>query len=216
MTKFEKLRISSRYFLIGLASIDANYNKCLAAMEMMLEITKDRQRNDGAPEAMHPLSIFQHARTYHTMLNDPVSVFILAFLHDLGEDYGLSVETVDKIFGGKVACAFDIISKNIGAKKKDPLSYLPNCFNDELVSVIKPIDRNNNLSTMVGVFKPHRLIRYTKETREEYIPRFKISRRLFPHQEAIYENLKLQLENQLKLIEHITSTLPETIENKHD
>lgn len=210
MTKFEKLRLSARYFLIGMAANDVKYNKCLDALEMMLEITKDAHRNGGEPEAIHPLSIFHHTRTFHATLNDPVSAYVLAFLHDLGEDFSLSIETVDKTFGGKIANSFDIISKNVGAKKKDPQIYLPNCFADELISVIKPIDRNNNISTMVGVFKRQRLIKYTKETREEYIPRFKVSRRLFPHQEAIYENLKLQLENQLNLIEHIIENIPET------
>lgn len=213
MEKFEKLKIAARYFLIGMAASDARYNKCIDALELMLDVTKKSVRNGGEPEAIHPLSIFHHARTYHKDLTDPVSVYILTFLHDLGEDYALSVESVEKTFGSKVAESFDVISKNVGDKKKDPAIYLPNCFKDELVSVVKPIDRNSNLSTMIGVFKPERLKRYVNETRCEYIPRFKDARRLFAHQETIYENLKLQIENQLNLLEYIISQNYEKVED---
>ena len=101
-----------------------------------------------------------------------------------------------------------MISKNIGDETKDLNTYLANCLNDEVVSVVKLADRINNVSTMVGVFKPERLARYIKETREEYIPLIKVARRKFPAQEPIYENFKLQLLNQLKLIDNIVDLPP--------
>lgn len=203
ITVFEKLSISARYFLVGLAATDKKFNKAIDAMEHMLDITKDAKRNDGEPEAIHPIRIFQHTRTYHQILRQPASSYVLAFLHDLGEDFALSVETVEHNYGSEIAEAFDIISKNIGAKKKNSDTYIANCFQNELVSLIKPIDRNDNISTMIKVFKPERRDRYFSETTEKYLPQFKIARRKFPHHEAIYENLKIQLRNQLNLIDHI-------------
>lgn len=201
ISTFDKLKISARYYLIGLAAADHKYNKCIDALELMLDITKNSVRNDGAPEAIHPLSIFQHARTYHHALKDPVSVYIIAFIHDLGEDFALPVHTVEKDFGEVVGEAFDLISKNVGENKKDPATYIKNCFANEITSIIKPIDRNNNISTAYGVFKPERLARYINETQTEYLPRFKDARRKFAFHESVFENLKLQLENQLNLIE---------------
>lgn len=67
----------------------------------------------------------------------------------------------------------------------------------------------NNVSTMVGVFKPARLKRYVLETADEFLPNLKLARRRFPHQEPVYEAIKLELINQLTLINHIM-TLEDT------
>ena len=53
------------------------------------------------------------------------------------------------------------------------------------------------------MFKRSRLERYVKETMEEFLPRLKRARRLFPDQEAIFENIKLELVGTLTLIGHI-------------
>jgi len=68
---------------------------------------------------------------------------------------------------------------------------------------MKLADRNDNISTMVGVFKPARLERYFNETRDEYLPLIRQARRKFPSQEAVYENYKMQIQNQLNLISYI-------------
>ena len=52
-------------------------------------------------------------------------------------------------------------------------------------------------------FKPNQLQRYVCETLEEYLPRIKLAQRQFPSQEPIYENFKLQLINQLTLIDSV-------------
>lgn len=207
MANFEKLKISARYFLLGLATHNHDYYKVIEAMELMLRLHTGK-RNGGEPEAIHQLGIFHQVRCMHEQLSDPITTYITVFLHDAGEDKNLQVETVKERFGEKASKCFDLISKNIGDETKDLNTYLANCFNDEVVSVVKLADRINNVSTMVGVFKPERLARYIKETREEYVPLIKVARRKFPAQEPIYENFKLQLLNQLKLIDNIVDLPP--------
>jgi predicted component of type VI protein secretion system len=56
---------------------------------------------------------------------------------------------------------------------------------------------------MIGVFKRARLERYVKETMEEFLPRLKKARRKFASQEAIYENIKMELVGTITLIGHI-------------
>ena len=58
-----------------------------------------------------------------------------------------------------------------------------------------------------GVFKPDRLERYVKETVEEFLPRLKAARRKFASQEAVFENIKHTLINQLQLIDHIMNPI---------
>jgi len=80
---------------------------------------------------------------------------------------------------------------------------LDTVFEDEDTAVVKAGDRVNNVSSMVGVFKPARLERYVKETVEQFLDRIKLARRRFPDQEGVFENMKLELVNQLQLIKHI-------------
>lgn len=207
ITSFEKLKISARYWLLGMAEHDSSYFKVLEAMEMCLE-HHDGVRNGGEPEATHMLGIFHHLRTLHKHIKNPVIVYILVFCHDMIEDPNqktkafVSPSTVKDIFGDVIAAKILKMSKSI-LGQPNPEYSLDTIFEDEDCSIAKGGDRVNNCSTMVGVFTKPRLERYLKETNEEFFPRLKIARRKFPHQEAVYENLKLELSNQLKLIDHI-------------
>lgn len=201
LTKFEKLLISARYWLLGMAEHDARYYKVLEAMEYGLE-RHNGQRNGGEPEFIHQLGIFHHLRTLHKHIRNPVTVYILVFLHDVVEDKNVPLQEVEDIWGAEVARKLNLLSKEVLGVKKTDYSLDP-VFEDEDTAVVKGGDRVNNVSSMVGVFKRARLERYVKETIDEFFPRLKKARRRFPDQEAVFENIKLELSNQLSLISHI-------------
>lgn len=201
MTKFQKLLISARYWLLGMAENSPVYFKVLEAMEFALE-RHDGVRNGGDPEFIHQLGIFHHLRTLHKYIRNPVIVYTLVFLHDTVEDKGVTLEEVEERWGPAIRHKVDLLSKEVNGAKKVNYNLDP-VFQDEDTSIVKGGDRVNNVSSMVGVFKHHRLERYIKETANEFFPRLKQARRSFPHQEAIYENIKLELKNQLSLISHI-------------
>lgn len=207
ITTFEKLRLSARYWLLGMAENNPEYYKVIKALELCLD-HHNGFRNGGEPEAIHMLGIFHHIRTLHKHLKNPVTVYILIFLHDAIEDQNQKTKAfvtpaeIEERFGLAICQKLLMMSKNI-LGQPNPNYSLAAIFGDEDCSVAKGGDRVNNCSTMVGVFKPERLARYIKETTEEFLPRLKIARRRFPHQEACYENIKLELVNQLTLINHI-------------
>jgi (p)ppGpp synthase/HD superfamily hydrolase len=207
----EKLLIAARYWLLGMAEHDVRYFKVLRALELGL-LHHNGLRNGGDPAFVHQLGIFHHIRTLHKHLVDPVMVYTLVFLHDYIEDPQKDAQTGAKVyrtpedvrqeFGDDVLKKVLRLSKEImGQPNPD---YDPNLiWEDQDCSVAKGGDRVNNVSTMVGVFKLARLERYVKETIEIFLPGLKVSRRKFPQQEAVYENIKLELINQLQLIQHI-------------
>lgn len=211
LSRFEKLLISARYWLLGMAEHDASYFKVLEAMELARE-HHNGLRNGGDPQFIHQLGIFHHIRTLHKHIKNPVTVYVLVFLHDYVEDASIEPDTGAKIFiplqevqdqfGSEIARKLDLLSKEVLGVKKTEYSLDP-VFADEDTSIVKAGDRVNNVSSMVGVFKKPRLERYLKETAEEFFPRLKASRRKFPHQEAVYESMKLELVNQINLINHI-------------
>ena len=209
LTKFEKLVISTRYWLLGMAESNPDYFKVLEAMEYGLE-HHNGFRNGGQPEFIHQLEIFSHVRTLHKHIKNPVIVYILIFLHDAVEDANkatgkmVSLEEVTKKWGTVVADKLRKLSKEI-LGQKNPDYSLDTIFDDEDCAVVKGGDRCNNVSTMYGVFKPERLDRYVLETVNEFLDRIKKARRSFPHQEGIFENFKLKLVGDLTLINHLMS-----------
>ena len=209
LTRHEKLVISARYWLLGMAETNPEYFTAIRAMEKCLE-HHDGIRNGGEPESIHQLAIFHHLRTLHKHIKNPVIVYTLVFLHDMVEDPNqatkayVSLAEIEAEFSALIAGKVSKLSKEILGQKNHAYS-LDVIFDDEDCSLAKGGDRVNNVSTMVGVFKPARLKRYVLETADEFIPGLKRARRKFPHQEAVYENLKLELINQLTLINHIMS-----------
>ena len=194
-----------------MAEHDPEYFKVIDAMELCLE-HHNGTRNGGEPEATHMLGIFAQVRTLHKHIKNPVTVYILVFCHDMIEDKNqktgkfITLTELEDRYGAVIAGKVKKMSKEI-LGQPNPEYSLDTIFADEDCSIAKAGDRVNNISTMVGVFKPARLERYIKETAEEFIPRLKSARRKFANQEAVYESMKLQMENQLTLINHIVQGL---------
>ena len=204
---FEKLMISARYWLLGMAEHDAEYFKVIDAMEMGAA-HHNGQRNGGEPEFIHQLQIFHYLRTMHKHIRNPATVYMLLFLHDALEDPNqktkayITPEQILEKFGAVFLVKLKKMSKEIMGETNPDYS-LDDIFADEDTSVAKGGDRTNNVTSMIGVFKRARLERYVKETAEEFLPRLKSARRLFSDQEALFENMKLELVGTLTLIGHI-------------
>lgn len=207
LTHFEKQLIGARYWLLGMAEHDPEYFKCIAALEKCVR-HHDGIRNGGEPEWSHMVGIFHSVRTKHKHIKNPVLVYCLVFLHDMVEDPNqktkayVSIDEIRDEFGDVIAAKLRKISKEILGQKNPDYDF-DVIFADEDLSIVKGGDRCNNVSTMMGVFKQARLERYVRETVDEFLPRLKAARRKFPHQEAIYEAFKLELVNQLQLIQYI-------------
>jgi len=216
LNNFEKLRLSARYWLLGMAEHDPEYFEVIEAMELGME-HHDGYRNGGDPEFVHQLGIFHYLRTMHKHIRNPITVYMLVFLHDALEDPNqkskregkpiyIAPSDIAEKFGEAFLVKLKKMSKEILGIKNPDFS-LDAVFDDEDTSIAKGGDRVDNVRSMVGVFKRPRLERYMTETAGEFLPRLKSSRRKFPRQEAIYENIKLELVGQLTLITHILDGL---------
>ncbi len=207
ITKLDKWLIHARAWLLGLAQHDVSYFKVLDALEFG-RAHHDGKRNDGSPEFIHQLGIFRTLATLHLQIADPVMVYILVFLHDTIEDANqttkkfVSPDEIRKLFGGEVEQKVLLMSKEI-LGQVNPHYNLKAIFADQDAGLAKLGDRENNISSMVGTFKRHRLERYVKETRAEFIPGARGARQAFPFQIGVYNNLQFSIENQLKLIDKI-------------
>lgn len=211
--RFDRQVAAARYWLIGMAETNPDYLKVIEAMEWS-KSHHNGKRNGGGPEFMHQIEIFHKLRTLYKNLTNPVKVFILVFLHDMVEDgqkqpdgskVFIGLDEVERRFGQEIAIKTAKLSKEI-LGVKNPDYSLDVIFADEDCAPTKLADRDNNISSMMGVFKRSRALRYVEETVNEFMPRAKDARRQFPQQESVFENLKSSLQNQLNLIELMMPT----------
>ncbi len=207
LTKFQKLLISARYWLLGMAEHDERYFKVIEAMELGLA-HHDGKRNGGDHEFIHQLGIFHYLRTMHKHIRNPVTVYMLVFLHDALEDPNQTTKKyilptdISARFGDTFLGKLKKMSKEL-VGQPNPEYSLDAIFADEDTGIAKGGDRVDNVRSMVGVFKRARLERYVKETMEEFVTRLKTARRAFPDQESVYENIKLELVGVMTLVGHI-------------
>lgn len=207
ISKYQKLFIAARYCLIGMAMFDPEYNEVLELMEFAAA-HHDGKRNGGEAEFIHQLGIFHYTRTMHKHIANPVMVYKLIFAHDMLEDPNqrtnafVNPAEVGERWGEEFLVKLKKMSKNILGQKNEAYS-LTEIFADEDCSIAKGADRVDNVDSMLGVFKRSRLERYLKETAEQFLPGLKAARRLFPHQEAVYENMKRSLLTTLDVIRHV-------------
>jgi len=214
LTTFRDMYTGARFWLLGLAVNDPEYYHVLNVMEFAHK-HHDGERNGGDPEFIHQLQIFHSLRTVHRHLRNPVIMYCLVFAHDMIEDPNqttkkyVAPEDLRIVLGDLAPIVMPkllMMSKEI-LGQKNPHYNLVSIFSDPDTSVAKYADRLNNISTMLGIFKKQRLLRYVTETKEEFIPGLDISEKLFPDQEGVYENFRLGLCDRLKLIEQFINGL---------
>ena len=142
-----------------------------------------------------------HCRTLQLM--DMELVLTSIPLHDVVEDCNVAIEEIGRIFGADVQSVVWLLTKEYRGVKKSMPEYFRAISEDPHASIAKAVDRVNNMGSMVGVFTTQGQANYVREVKELFFPMLKHARRKFPQQEPAYENVKLILENQVRLVEAI-------------
>lgn len=180
--------------------------KALEAMEICLHYHKGFRKDGVTPEWYHQLSIVLYLVTLeHCFGDDAESIYIVAFLHDVVEDYDYPLESVQAIFGEKIAKAVALISKQTpGSAKKSNEAYYNELGKNKLASIVKGADRIHNYQSMPGVFSHEKQRSYIQEGQDFILPMLKKARTRFFDFRSAYENIKHVLLVQMNLI---TNTL---------
>lgn len=187
-TDHKKLLATFRYWVLGKASENKEYYKVLKALTLA-EKYHNGKRKGGDPEFSHQISICSYIRTIHAFLIDAPTVFTVAILHDLYEDYPESYEEIKTMFPDELIYVIRVSKIRKGEKISYDL-YFNEMKECHICSVVKLADRIANLSTMVGVFSYDKQTSYILELDDWFFPMLKHSKRKFPEQEPAYENMK--------------------------
>jgi (p)ppGpp synthase/HD superfamily hydrolase len=192
----EKQRVALRYWLQG-----RGFHNALRAFEFASR-WHNGTRKDGSPEFSHQIWQANFVRTLDGILLNTETQVCVAFLHDVVEDYPVSLTDIRDAFGDTVAGAVEKISKVVGGNKKSNEEYFARMSDCPFASLGKGVDRMHNHQTMPGAFTVEKQKSYIVETEEWILPMLKRARRMFPEQEAAFENVKHNLLMQIELLQH--------------
>lgn len=203
MNKFEKKILVLRSQLIG-----AGYNYALRAMEFAQTYHKGTRKDGVTPEFDHQVSIALYAMTLPNLIHRE-EVIATIMLHDVAEDYGVSIKEIREIFHGdpiiidRIANAVWKMTKTFRGEAKDEGYVFSTMAEDPIASIAKGCDRVHNIQSMIGVFSKEKQEKYISEVEERFLSMLKTARRLFPEQTMAYENIKHVLLSQIELIRAI-------------
>lgn len=203
---YKKMKIAIRHWLLG-----RGYNKAVQAMDFA-ESYHTGQRKDGEHEFSHQISQANYMRVFVDLLDYPEETFIVIFLHDILEDYDVTVEELEKLFGKIAAFAVLLMSKIRNSVKLPNTVYYAEMVefispSHQIACVCKGADRLHNLMTMLGGFKPEKQMSYIDETTTDVVPMLKQARKMFPKQEGIFHNMKYIITNHVRLYSELNKNL---------
>lgn len=129
-----------------------------------------RKSNNGeeVPYVIHPLMMACHA---FALGIDNDNLIATVLLHDVVEDCDVSADELD--VNEEIRAAVKLLSKEeINGQSEEEANkiYYRNIKTNKIASIVKLLDRCNNVSTMATGFKPSKMVEYIEETEKYVIP----------------------------------------------
>ena len=203
MTRFDKLRIALRYWLLGRTASDPQFLVALKALDFAEALTTGTRKDGTTPAFQHQLEIAHFLRTICHEHPAGATILAVALLHDVAEDYDVGFEELEHRFGEQVARPVALLTKKHRGTQMAAPTYFERIAADNVASLVKGADRINNLQSMTGVFSLEKQASYCQEVRDWFLPMLKAARRQFPGDEHRYENIKHVLRSQLELLDAV-------------
>ncbi|WP_026527441.1 hypothetical protein [Butyrivibrio sp. VCD2006] len=143
------------------------------------------------PYITHPLMMACHA---HAMGIKDDKVLATVLLHDVCEDCGVKPENLP--FSAPVRHSVALLTKPKGYKGSDDEKrrYYDGIATDSTASIVKALDRCNNVSFMSMSFTREKIIAYVEETEEYVYPLLEHIK----HDDIIYNDAVFLIKYQLK------------------
>lgn len=184
------------YEYIKKIATEENLEETLRALPFMKEHhagqcrKKNRFTDRDVTYINHPLSIACHA--YALGIHEDV-ILASILLHDVVEDTGVSKD--DLPFNVEIKEIVGLVSFFVPKdmkKREAKKTYFERISANPKASVVKLLDRVNNVSTMAGSFSKEKLLEYIEETEEFVLP---IAKKL--KENAEYRNVAFAAQYQI-------------------
>lgn len=143
------------------------------AFEMAADAHKTMRRKSGEPYILHPIAV---ARICVEEIGLGVRSTICALLHDTVEDTDLTLEDIERAFGGEIARIIDgltkianVVDTNTSQQAENFKKILVTLTDDPRVILIKLADRLHNMRTLDSM-KREKQLKISSETVYVYAP----------------------------------------------
>ena len=155
-----------------------------------------RKGKDNIPYIYHPLLIACHALSLGL---DDDNIISTALLHDVCEDCGVTVDELPVNDTTKEAMA--LLTKKRDVNKEE---YYQKISQNPIATIVKLLDRCNNVSGMATGFSKEKIVEYIKETEKDVYPLLQRAKNEYP----IYSN-------QIFLIKYHMTSVIEAIKRQY-
>src|SRR3982751_2538236 len=159
------------------------------SFEMSAEAHKTMRRKSGEPYILHPLAV---ARICTEEIGLGIRSTICSLLHDTVEDTDVTLEDIERSFGGEIARIVDGLTKisnvidiNASRQAENFKKILLTLTDDPRVILIKLADRLHNMRTLDSM-KREKQLKIASETVYVYAP--------LAHRMGLY-NIKTEMED---------------------
>lgn len=159
----------------------------LKALYLIQELHKGQYRKEGDSFIVHPMSV---ARDAIALGLDSDQLLTIALLHDVEEDCNVNTEALG--FDASITQPVHLLTKRKvpkTEKQKELQRYFEAIPTSKEATIVKLLDRKNNISTMVNAFSHEKMIEYIEETEKFCIPLLE-SIKQYPELENFYYTIK--------------------------
>lgn len=189
-----KVRSALRHFLLG-----RRFYKALEAFDYAEKLHVGTRKDGVTPSFHHQISIANYITTLPLEDTDMELAVTLAFLHDTPEDMHVSDIELKRLFGDEVGRGALLLAKKFRGVELPKEVYFKELTTHPMATLVKGVDRLNNLSTMVGVFKFAKQRDYIAETLAHHLPMLKEARRMYPKYTLAFENIKYSINSRIEM-----------------
>lgn len=190
---YQKLVSTLRYLLIG-----SKMHLAHQALEFGLKYHVGTRKDKITPEFQHQVSQMLYAYTLTPSLMYPEPTLCTIALHDVVEDYDVSLSELERVFGKQIANSVSLLTNKQNNQKKLSQAYYLAMIDDPIASFAKGCDRIHNHQSMIGVFSKEKIKSYITETQTLILPMLKASRKKWPEQFNAYMNVTTLLKCQIE------------------
>ena len=205
---FEKKRTALKGYCLGRDYVDV-----LRAITFAEQYHTGVRKDGVTPEFQHQIEIALHATTLKGLSNADESILLqIIMLHDVVEDYNVSLLEIELRFGSVVAKGVEVLSKVINGVKKSMTQCMREMTLNPLAALAKGCDRVHNVQSMRGVFNYAKQKTYGQEVREHFLPMLRRTRDLAPQYRQAINNIKNMLEAQVQWVEYLHESLAASLQ----
>ena len=199
--QFQKERTALKFYLIG-----RGYAIALKSLGFAERYHVGLRKDGKTPAFHHQIRIAFAVTQLKGLLNEELCI-AGALLHDVQEDYQIPTEVIREEFGPRVAEIVWKLTKKFGDEHKRQEDYIRDVSLDPDASIVKGLDRCDNIESMPGAFSHAKMREYAAEAELIFLTMLKKASKLFPEQQAAYEAIRQRLKTGIRLAREIVDVV---------